>query len=62
MTLMQAFEERSWAAGARSMHLSVYPENKAARRLYEKAGWMPLLDTITPSDAVYYYKTIGRSE
>lgn len=37
--LMREFEQRSRALSMRSMRLSVYTHNSAARALYEKAGW-----------------------
>lgn len=39
--LMTAFEARARELGATSLRLSVYPDNHAARRLYERHGWRP---------------------
>jgi ribosomal protein S18 acetylase RimI-like enzyme len=40
--LMRSFEREALRARMASLQLSVYPENAAARRLYEKCGWRPL--------------------
>jgi ribosomal protein S18 acetylase RimI-like enzyme len=37
--LIETFEERALAAGALSLRLSVYRDNKPARRLYARSGW-----------------------
>ncbi len=39
--LMEAFEDEARLRGVKSLRLSVYRENAAARKLYEKHGWMP---------------------
>ncbi len=55
--LMSAFEKEARRAGARDLRLSVYPDNAAARRLYERCGW-GLLEGQTPGGAVYYAKVL----
>jgi ribosomal protein S18 acetylase RimI-like enzyme len=57
-SLMQAFETQARAAGASCLHLSVYPNNVAARRLYEKCGWQPL-PTGSSTGAIYYGRVIS---
>ena len=39
--LMNAFESEARRRGARSLSLTVYKSNSAARRLYEKCRWSP---------------------
>ena len=56
--LMIDFEERAKNLGYRSMRLTVYPENDAARRLYHRAGWLPQSYTTTNDRAVTYYKNL----
>lgn len=52
-SLMEAFEEEAIKLGYKAMRLSVYSNNKPARRLYEKRGWKPFL---LPFNYLYYYK------
>ena len=40
-TLMTAFESEARKRGARSLRLTVYRDNQAARTLYEKCRWIP---------------------
>jgi ribosomal protein S18 acetylase RimI-like enzyme len=51
--LLEAFELEARKRGDRSVRLSVYQDNDAARRLYERSGWSP---TPHPENlAVLYY-------
>jgi len=52
--LMAAFEEMAPRLGYRSLLLSAYSDNHAARRLYERRHWDVLSDD---GRAVYYVKT-----
>lgn len=61
LALMTAFEEQATARAARSLRLSVYPDNDAARRLYEKAGWRPTAEPDS-NQAMYYYKLLEEVE
>lgn len=56
--LLQAFEGRTRDLGVPSMRLSVYPENSAARRLYERSGWQPFLLPARDKEAMYYSKIL----
>jgi len=51
--LIDAFEEEARSRGIRTLRLSVYRENAAARRLYEKHGWLP--DESGEKDPIDYY-------
>lgn len=55
--LMQAFEEEARSRGMKSLRLSVYKENSAARKLYEKHGWRP--HDIPDEDSMYYSLLLG---
>jgi ribosomal protein S18 acetylase RimI-like enzyme len=55
--LMREFESRCLNARMRSMRLSVYSTNTAARKLYERAGWS-LFVPEGGGDAVYYYRIL----
>ncbi|MFZ6031490.1 MAG: GNAT family N-acetyltransferase [Chloroflexota bacterium] len=55
--LMQTFEQQAQSKGAKSLRLSVYPENLNAQKLYERMGWQKH-SLETPSGAIYYYKLI----
>jgi len=55
LALIAAFEEQARARAARSLRLSVYPDNYAARRLYERAGWHPAVEPDS-YQAMYYFK------
>ncbi|MCK6546318.1 GNAT family N-acetyltransferase [Myxococcota bacterium] len=57
--LTKAFEDEARARGARSLRLSVYAENAAARRTYERAGWVPFDGPVPPGFAMYYSKVLG---
>lgn len=56
--LMGAFEAEAVGRGMKALSLSVYPDNLAARRLYEKMEWLPYTETINPGDAMVYYKRL----
>ena len=52
--LMKAFEQEARARGCASLRLSVYPENTAARRFYERHGWVPFEGALPEGEAMYY--------
>jgi ribosomal protein S18 acetylase RimI-like enzyme len=54
--LITVFESRVLESRAKSMRLSVYSDNIAARKFYEKAGWQIFDNVIGPF--VYYYKIL----
>jgi ribosomal protein S18 acetylase RimI-like enzyme len=54
--LIAAFEQEVLARGGRTGRLSVYPDNAAARKLYERAGWQPYSYSDDPKQAMYYFK------
>lgn len=57
LKLMDAFQQEAAAKGARSLRLSVYSDNLAARKLYKRAGW-----TCHPRGgpwADYYFKVLS---
>lgn len=56
--LLCAFEKRACDSHARSLKLSVYLENSAARRVYEKCGWMAWEPSMSHGKAMFYYKII----
>lgn len=56
--LLAAFEADSRRLAMQSMYLSVFPNNGAARRVYEKAGWTPLPVPPKPGDAMHYMKKL----
>jgi ribosomal protein S18 acetylase RimI-like enzyme len=56
--LMQAFEKKARASRMASLHLSVYPDNIAARRLYERCGWHSL-DLGSSTGAIYYGRVMS---
>lgn len=55
--LLRAFSDRSKELGARSMLLSVYPNNHGARKLYEKSGWNPGSEPAREDTTMYYVQT-----
>jgi ribosomal protein S18 acetylase RimI-like enzyme len=55
--LVAAFEEHARRLGARTVRLSVYPENTSARRLYERCGWVAGADP-RPGAAIDYTKIL----
>ncbi len=57
--LIQTFENCALQQNMGSLRLSVYPDNTAARKLYESMGWEPCKDVVTPSGAIYYHKIIS---
>lgn len=59
--LIEAFEAEAVRQSMSNARLSVYPENAPAIRLYEKHGWQTSPDFITPSGAMYYYKSLDIS-
>lgn len=56
--LMDAFEAACVARGMGSMFLSVYPDNRAARALYEGHGWQTPPGDPFGGRALYYAKTL----
>lgn len=60
--LVNAFESRARDLGAQSMRLSVYPDNPAARRLYEKCGWKPYREPKVPGTTMFYYHHLTDEE
>lgn len=56
--LLCAFEERAHEFHVRSLKLSVYLENSAARRVYEKCGWVAWKPSENPGKAMFYYKIV----
>lgn len=54
--LIREFESSVVEAQAKSMRLSVYSDNIAARKFYAKAGWQLFDNVIGPF--VYYYKFV----
>lgn len=59
--LMGAFERQARSLGARSLRLSVYPENRAAQRLYTRAGWQHHPRTSAEHLTDYFYKVLGET-
>lgn len=57
--LMRTFEENAVSVGMKAMRLSVYPDNNAARRLYEKMDWLLYDQGTDRHKAIYYYKLIN---
>ena len=59
--LMLAFENEAIARQAKSMRLSVYPDNTPARKLYTKVGWEPFEIPQKPNSnkAIYYFKVLN---
>lgn len=56
--LLCIFEDRARGFHSRSLKLSVYPENCAARRVYEKCGWIPCEVAEESPKAMFYYKIL----
>ncbi len=54
--LLRAFEKRARELHVRSLRLSVYPENSAARRAYENCGWVPSEGSVSSGKTLYYYR------
>lgn len=52
--LLLAFEKRARDLRMRSLCLSVYPENSAARHVYEKCAWVPSESPESPGTAMSY--------
>lgn len=59
LQLVRAFEAKARERGFRSLRLSVYPDNKSARRLYEKCNWQPSCPQVTATEAMYYLRLLG---
>jgi ribosomal protein S18 acetylase RimI-like enzyme len=59
LRLLQEFEARARELQMRSMQLSVYPDNIAARRLYERCGWQPLSVPTKRNEAMHYIRTLS---
>ncbi len=55
--LLERFELEVLCRGYTAMQLSVYPENRAARQLYEQLQWMSSGQAI-PGRAMVYHKTL----
>ncbi len=55
--LLLAFEKQARDLRIRSLRLSVYPENSAARHVYEKCAWVSCESSVEPGKAMTYYKT-----
>ena len=60
LQLVRAFEATARERGFRSLRLSVYPDNKSARRLYEKCDWQPVYPQATVTGAMYYLRLLGK--
>jgi ribosomal protein S18 acetylase RimI-like enzyme len=60
--LLMAFEARARDLGMRRLRLSVYPENAAARGLYEKCGWTAAECASGPGASMRYSKIIRMDE
>jgi ribosomal protein S18 acetylase RimI-like enzyme len=56
--LVEAFERRARVLNMASLHLSVYPDNTTARRLYERCGWYAL-NGGSASGAMYYGRVLS---
>ena len=56
--LLLAFEKQARDLRMRSLRMSVYPENSAARHAYEKCAWVPCESPVSPGKAMTYYKTL----
>jgi len=56
--LLCAFEKRARDLHVRSLCLSVYLENSAARHTYEKCGWVTCENSLSPGKAMAYYKKL----
>jgi ribosomal protein S18 acetylase RimI-like enzyme len=59
LRLMQAFEAKARELQMRSLQLSVYTDNKAARHLYEQCGWQPFSRPVQEQDALYYFRVLS---
>jgi len=58
--LIAAFEFFAIETKSKSMRLSVYADNMAARTLYTKAGWKSFNGATEP--LIYYYKILGSGQ
>ncbi len=56
--LLISFEKQALNLGMRSLRLSVYPENSAARHAYEKCAWVSCESPVEPGKAMMYYKML----
>jgi ribosomal protein S18 acetylase RimI-like enzyme len=56
--LMESFELRARSPRIQSLKLWVRRDNGAARRLYEKCGWMPQAASEPPTDPMLYRKML----
>lgn len=56
--LVNAFEAAALELGMRSLRLSVFPENNAARSLYEKCGWQPFREPSEGGVTMFYSKVL----
>ncbi len=57
--LMMSFEEQALLQNIKAMRLSVYPDNVAARKLYERMNWKVYYQLSDPDSAMYYYKVLA---
>jgi ribosomal protein S18 acetylase RimI-like enzyme len=58
LQLVREFETKARERGFRSLRLSVYPDNKSARRLYEKCDWQPVYSQARITGAMYYLRLL----
>jgi ribosomal protein S18 acetylase RimI-like enzyme len=56
--LVQAFETRAGELQMQSLRLSVYPDNTAARQLYENCGWQLYSGLAGKKEALYYFRVL----
>ena len=56
--LTRAFEQEARRLAAKSVRLSVYGDNRSARRMYERQGWETLNDDVQDSRLIYYFKRL----
>lgn len=57
--LMEAFQEKARIRKMRSLSAWVYQDNTSARRLYEKCGWQPYMESLNERGSLKYFKVIG---
>lgn len=60
--MLRAFEDQAGTLQVRSLRLSVFPENSAARCAYEKCGWLPYESVPNSGKAMHYYKILPKKE
>ena len=54
--LMEEFEQRGCQVDMRSARLSVYPDNRGARGLYERCGWQSVPGPTRDTGEMYYFR------